>query len=397
LALVLDIVSLVLLILTISCSLYGWIFVIASMRRRSRAESANLFRRNRFAIAIPAHNEESVIAQTVTILRQQNYPADLFDIFVGADFCSDKTAEQVRTHGAQCFERNAGDRSGKGAALRWLFERIFERETTYDAVVIFDADTRVDPGFLGAMDARLNEGSQVIQGRHVISNPRAGWFPALTWAMMTIDNRYNNQGRANLKLSAKHMGDSICFRSAVLKKLGWGSGLTEDYEFRLRLLLDGIKIDYEPAAVGYGQAPLTWSEAQAQRLRWAKGMAQAREHYRNQLLREGLRQGDWSKLDGALGASIPSYSTLSLIAFAMLLLHLAFGSYGWSGFVYLWGALALGLFIYPLFGLMLEKSPWWAYLAILSGPFFMLWRTWLNLRVRVARQAVSWVRTPHRG
>src|SRR5207237_7553717 len=131
-----------------------------------------------------------------------------------------------------------GPRGSKGAALRWLFARILDPDSKwspaapYDAVVIFDADTHVQRDFLRLMDARLSGGASVIQGQHRIRNPRDGWFPALTWAMFIIDNRLQNLGRTNLGLSAKNMGDSICFRADVLRRLGWGEGLTEDYAFR---------------------------------------------------------------------------------------------------------------------------------------------------------------------
>lgn len=379
------------LAVSLGCA-YLWIIALASIRRSAPARPVTV--QQRFAVVLPAHNEEGVIGQTVATLQQQTYPREGFDIFVVADNCSDRTAEAARDAGAICLERVSAERSGKGAALQWAFGQIFAYGT-YDAVVVFDADTQVRPDFLQVMNNRLAQGAQVIQGRHVISNPRAGWFPALTWAMMVIDNRYSNQGRANLRLSAKHMGDSICLRREVLERLGWGSGLTEDYELRLQLLLEDICIEYEPAAVGYGQAPATWQEAQAQRLRWASGIASAGRRYWQRLLKAGLKSRNWSQLDGAVSLSIPSYSTLTLLA-----LILGGASLIWRGSLPGWlpgawlATLAL-CFIYPWFGLALERAPAWAYLAILSGPVFMLWRTWINLLARLRGGKIHWVRTPH--
>ena len=196
----------------------------------------------RFTIAIPAHDEASVIGATVRRLCALDYPAELFSVHVVADHCSDHTAALARQAGALVHERNEGPRNGKGAALMWLFQSILDNSC--DAVVIFDADTQVDPCFLCIMDAHLARGAQVIQGQHIIRNPESGWFPALTWAMFLVDNRFQNLGRSNLGWSAKHMGDSICFRAEVLRKIGWGEGLTEDYQLRQRLLLEGIRITY---------------------------------------------------------------------------------------------------------------------------------------------------------
>ena len=97
--------------------------------------------------------------------------------------------------------------------------------------------------------------------------------------MFLIDNRFQNLGRSNLGWSAKNMGDSICFRVDVLLQLGWGEGLTEDYHLRHKLLLNGIRIAYEPAAIGYGEAPITWSRARAQRARWLRGTHDTSQQY----------------------------------------------------------------------------------------------------------------------
>ena len=218
--------------------------------------------------------------------------------------------------------------------------------------------------------------------------------------MFLIDNRYQNLGRANLGWSAKHMGDSICFRAGVLRRLGWGEGLTEDYQLRQRLLLEGTQIAYEPAALGLGEAPLTWHQARAQRARWLRGTRDASRQFAGQLLREGLKRGDGALLDGALQAYLPSYSTLTLLAVLLLAAQLIF--YWAGGHIAAWALIAWAVFVallyfYPLFGLALEKAPLRAYLAILTGPVFMVWRTWLALQARLGRRAVTWVRTAHGG
>ena len=49
---------------------------------------------NRIAVVIPAHNEEDVIYDTVRlVIEKQKYPRDMFDIYVIADNCTDKTKE----------------------------------------------------------------------------------------------------------------------------------------------------------------------------------------------------------------------------------------------------------------------------------------------------------------
>lgn len=395
---------------------YLYLFALAAVRTRATQPSQQP--RHRFGIAIPAHNEEAVIGRTVATLRQLDYPRRLFDIHIVADHCTDRTAQVARAAGAIVHERHEGSRGSKGAALRWLFARILDEtirnpqpvlghaegsatrnlacHSAYDAAVIFDADTQAHPAFLRVMDARLAQGDQVIQGQHRVSNPDDGWFPALTWAMFMVDNRFQNLGRANLGWSAKNMGDSICFQASVLRRLGWGEGLTEDYAFRQRLLLDGIKIRYELAAIGYGEAPATWRVARTQRARWLRGTHDASRRYARQLLREGLRRHDMALLDGALQAYLPSYSSLTLIALAAWLVHVALALFRYSPFAVHWSCLLVLLALYPLLGLALEHAPLRAYLIILSGPLFILWRTWLALVSRFGRRSIEWMRTPRK-
>jgi cellulose synthase/poly-beta-1,6-N-acetylglucosamine synthase-like glycosyltransferase len=358
--------------------------------------------RYRFAVAIPGHNEESVIGATVSALRRMDYPPEFFEIHVVADHCSDRTAQMAREAGALVHERSDGARGSKGAALRWLFQEILtgqNGELAYDAVVVFDADTRVAPDFLRIMDARLALGDQVIQGQHRIRNPEDGWFPALTWAMFLIDNRLQNLGRTNLGWSAKNMGDSICFRADLLSRLGWGEGLTEDYAFRQRLLLEGLRIAYEPTAIGYGEAVLTWQAARVQRARWLRGTSDATREYGRALVREAIRRRSPPLIDGVLQATLPSYSSLTLVSIAVwfwqLIGYFTRRSAFRASFIG-WSFTTAALAVYPLIGLALERAPARAYMVILSGPLFIGWRTWLAILSRFGRREVVWVRTARR-
>jgi len=377
---------------------YLLILAIGAIRSAPLPDTRGRSPSTRFMIVIPAHNEVSVIRATVSRLLAVDYPAHLFSIHIIADHCSDNTAEVARQAGAVVHERNEGPRTGKGAALSWLFQRILDKEQC-DAVVIFDADTRVDPEFLRVMDWRLSQGEKVIQGQHVIRNPNQGWFPALTWAMFLIDNRFQNLGRSAIGWSAKNMGDSICFRVDILRALGWGEGLTEDYYLRHKLLLNGIRIAYEPAALGYGEAPITWSRARVQRARWLRGTHDTSRHYVKPLIVEGMKRRNVAMLDGALQASLPSYSTLSFLSLILLIIQVLINSFiqhvfPWS-LIGAWTATVVTLLIYPLIGLALERAPARAYIAILLGPYFILWRTWLAFISRFGRKQVTWIRTEH--
>ncbi|HET9905375.1 MAG TPA: glycosyltransferase family 2 protein [Anaerolineales bacterium] len=392
------IVSLITLILILLPIAYWFMLALAAIRMPSRRSRLTRKPVTRFAITIPAHDEASVIGATVSRLRNLDYPSDMYAIHIVADHCTDETGRLAQEAGAVVHERQDGPRTGKGAALAWLFERMLTEP--YDAVVVFDSDTQVEPDFLRVMDARLAEESQVIQGQHIIRNPESGWFPALTWAMFLIDNRFQNLGRSNLGWSAKNMGDSICFRADILRNLGWGEGLTEDYQLRQRLLLAGIKISYEPRAKGYGEAPRTWAQARAQRARWLRGTQTASQQLARQLLKAAIKHRDLAILDGALQAYLPSFSTLTVIGVLALLAQLLLNKVFLPpliapSLIYAWIGVCVALFVYPLFGLALERAPARAYFVILTGPLFILWRTALAITSRYSRRPAIWVRTSH--
>ena len=391
-------ISVVLLLVFLFPLAYLLLMAIGALRPAPTPEIHHRAPSTRFMIIIPAHDESAVIRATVSRLLAIDYPSPLFSIYIIADHCSDNTAEVARHAGAVVLERNEGPRTGKGAALSWAFETILKKDQC-DATVIFDADTRVAPDFLRVMDWRLSQGDRVIQGQHIIRNPDQSWFPALTWAMFLIDNRFQNLGRSNLGWSAKNMGDSICFRADILRQLGWGEGLTEDYHLRYKLLLNGIRIAYEPAAIGYGEAPITWDRARAQRARWLRGAHDTSQQFVKHLIVEAMKKRSLAMLDGALQASFPSFSTLSLLSLFFLIIQISINYLIQPIFplplIGAWAAMVVALLTYPLIGLALERAPFRAYIAILLGPYFILWRTWLALVSRFGRKQVTWIRTEH--
>jgi len=163
--------------------------------------------------------------------------------------------------------------------------------------------------------------------------------------------------------------------------------------------LEGVRIVYEPAAKGYGEATPTWAQARAQRARWLRGTRDASQQFARHLLAEGVSRRDAALLDGALQAYLPSYSTLTMTSLLALLIQ---GLVNWlMGPVFPWTvvgawiAIAGVLFIYPLFGLALERASLRDYAVILSGSFFILWRTWLALIARFGGKPVTWIRTAH--
>ncbi|GAB4439466.1 MAG: glycosyltransferase family 2 protein [Anaerolineae bacterium] len=383
-----------LLAFVILCLGYLYALALASIRKpRPRSPAQPI---HRFAVTIPAHNEEATIGRTVTRLLAQDYPTDCFDVFVVADNCTDATAEVARRAGAIALERRNLEQRGKGYALAWLFDAVLAREPRYDALVVFDADTVVDPVFLRVMDAWLQEGHTVIQGQHVIANPADGWFTAIMYTAFVMDNRLRNLGRSNLGLSSKLMGDAMCFGRGVLEAYPWSaSSLTEDAEYRAHLLQHNIRVFFAPGARAYGEMVNNLSAARHQRARWMHGRAEVTKKLALRLFKTGLRNRSWAQVDGAIEQWMPSFSSLGVIAALDTGLIAAVSRFTAHPLPWPWlAALWIGLLAYAPLGLLLERAPLKVYLSLPVAPFYALWRTMLRLRVRAQRNTNVWVRTP---
>ena len=112
--------QLIIVFFTIYYFVVSWFGLFGKMR-----ETKQFPEKSTFALIVCAHNEQQVIAKLVENLKQLNYSDKLYDIFVVADNCVDKTAEAARNAGAIVYERFSETGKGKGFAMEWMFHRLF--------------------------------------------------------------------------------------------------------------------------------------------------------------------------------------------------------------------------------------------------------------------------------
>lgn len=349
------------------------------------------------AIIIPAHNEETVIGASVRQLLQCDYPHDAFDVHVVADYCTDGTAAVAASAGAIAHPRDEGPRGRKGYAVGWLIQQILAGPKIYDAIVVFDADSRADPMFLQYINKALNSGIRVIQGQHIISNPAASTFSALADVDMRLNNRIRNQAKANLGLSARLMGDAMCFHRCILEAHPWtqASSLAEDREYGIYLVTQGICTNYVAAAISAGQATTRWKDANPQRLRWYGGVFELQRRYIRPLLITAWRNKSLAAFDFALELLLPPFSTLVVLAILATTIASLFATVQLTSWIMAAVAACLMLLtvVYPIIGLAVEHAPTSTYRALLYGPAYALWRFGVGLRATIRRGNVLWIRT----
>ena len=96
----------------------------------------------RIAAIIPARNEAVVIGKLVESLMRQNYPRELFDVYVVPNNCDDDTEGTARAAGAEILGVQGVIRT-KGDVLRQAFAQL-TATGRYDAYCVFDADNLVE-------------------------------------------------------------------------------------------------------------------------------------------------------------------------------------------------------------------------------------------------------------
>jgi 1,2-diacylglycerol 3-beta-glucosyltransferase len=348
-------------------------------------------RRRRFAILVPAHNEELLIGRLIENLQRLDYPKSLFHFYVVADNCDDRTAAQARSRGARVYERSDQTLQGKGHALRWLLQQIREAGQTYDAFIVLDADSVVSANFLRRMDARLQAGSQVIQAYYSVLNAADSPVAALRYAALAALHYLRPLGRSALGLSCGLKGNGMCFSAPIMERFDWNwFTLAEDVEFHLALVRAGIRVDFAPEATVLADMPTTLQQAESQNARWERGRLDFLRRQVPVLLREGLRQRSWLRVDAAIEQLIPPLS----VPFALGALCLVLGFALSLPLPTAFAALSLaGQVGYLLTGLALVKAPAKAYLALSYAPIYVTWKVALYARAFLGMRNLRWIRT----
>lgn len=375
--------------------IFGWI-----KRREKPAEE--YLAQKRFAIVIAAHNEERVIAHIVDSLSRQNYPKELYDIFVVADNCSDTTAEIAEKHGAIVHKRYNTEERGKGYALEWMFNKIYSMETNYDVVSVFDADNLVSSNYLLEMNKQLSEGHKIVQGYIDSKNPFDSWITCSYSIAFWLSNRIFQLPRYYLGLSGGLCGTGFCIDLEVLKKIGWGATcLTEDLEFTMKLALNDMKVAWAHNAVVYDEKPLSLKQSWHQRKRWMQGHADCAIRFLGPLFRKAFKEGCLAAFDCAVYLFQPiRFIFIGLITLMMWVqtfypqspffnLKYVFPTEIWFAFV------VLQFFYGPLIILAEKKFNLKVLLGFLIYPFYCL--TWVPITIQgfMSKNNKSWSHTAH--
>lgn len=368
----------------------GFLFslAIASLlpRRRVRAGLG----RTRFAVVVPAHNEEAMLPATLASIAAQDYDRRRFSVHVIADNCSDATAAVARQLGATVHERHAPDSPGKGQAISWLIAG--GALPAHDALVFIDADSRIDASFLATADAYLQRGRQVaLQANYAVQDATSSPLVSLRAMAFALMHNLRGRGKANLGLSCGLWGNGMVIRREALEATGWQSfSAVEDAEQHLKLLFAGQRVAFMAEARVHGHMPATFAAARDQQRRWEGGRLYLLRRYARPLVVASFRQGNLSPAVALIELALPPLSLLGVSGVATAALAAAFASEAAA----IAGGLALaGLAAYVVIGLLGSGLAPKTYLALAHAPRFILWKLWLYLGELYRRSEPAWTRT----
>ena len=382
--------------LLLLAALYRCVFGVAQwLPARDAGPAIPPDRLRRFAVVVPAHDEELLIGELIGSLQSVEYPRDHLEIWVIADNCSDQTAARARALGVRVAERSDRAQRGKGYALRWMFERL--DLAGFDAVALFDADNLVDPDFFTVMNRELARGGRCLQGYYGISNPGDSRLTRLMAVTYVMKNELFYAGKARLGLSVLLLGTGMVFAREVIASNGWGAvTIGEDLEQSFELLERGESIRFVLGARIRAQEAATLRQGYAQRQRWSSGRHVLYRRARRAIAL-GIRRRSLTLIDAGLELLLPTYSKLMNQSLAALLVAVLLRGRAPGllpavllSLAYQAGEIAVAL-------RRMRAGP--AFLASLAfAPVFLAWKAVIDLLALIGFRRQLWARTVrHRG
>ncbi len=323
---ILNIINLAVGALFVICYAYQIFYIVLACIKKP-VKYPETEKKGRYAFMISARNEEEVIGQLCDSILAQDYPGELFDIYIVADNCSDGTASAARQHGATVYERFDTERVGKGYGLAFLFDRVREEKGTeaYDGYFIIDADNLLDKNYIFEMNKAVMSGGRVVVCYRNSKNYGDNWLSAGSGLWFHRASRHLNNPRTMLGVSCEVNGTGffVC-REIIERQGGWIHHLLiEDIEFTVDNVLHGEKVIYCHDAMVYDEQPIGFKQSFWQRKRWTKGYLQVLKGYGRQLIKAFFTGKGFSNFDMLMAISPAMFLTFLALVINLAALLLA--------------------------------------------------------------------------
>lgn len=245
--------------------------------RKATKDYADHDPKSRFLVLIPAHNEERVIGDIVRNLEEMDYPRELYDFYVIADNCTDRTAEVAREMGARVIEtrKETPDApTGKPIALRKALQALGDYQNRYDLMMIFDADNLMDRNMFREVNSQyLDKGKPDFIQCYLGAKNKSGVVAWFYYTGYTLTNRFFDLAKHRLGLNCPIGGTGFAMSTEYLyQRGGWTTmSLTEDFEIQVEATLEGRRILWNHNTRVYDEKPTSLRASIRQKIRWGQG------------------------------------------------------------------------------------------------------------------------------
>ncbi len=326
----------------------------------------------RFLVLVPAHNEEQVIGSGLEAIMANRRRGDL--VLVVADRCTDRTAEIARSFGASVIERGPDEPPGRAATRQAGLEHA--RSLEWDAVLMLDADSVIEPGFFSACERAMASGADAIQARSESSRGRTLATEA-SLAAFTLQGITIPRGRDRLGVSVRLRGTGMAIRRDVVLAHRFRAPASEDLVFTLDLLLDGVRCRHVDTARLRSQGASTWGAFGGQKIRYEAGRMAAARAYLPRVLRRAIKHRDVACLEAAWDLAAPPFAVCSV---SLLLAGGAAVIAGALTLAAVFGAAFALLVLALVSGLIQARAGLRTWLALCAAPWYLVWKTVVQLR-----------------
>lgn len=346
--------------------------------------------RPRVGVLVPAHNEETGLADTLRSILDQTVEGDR--VVVVADNCTDATAQVARgLPGVEVVERVDPQRRGKGYALGAGMDALRSDPTA--VVVIIDADCRLGPDALQRLAATTAAADAPTQCVYLLeSSEGTGVLDQLSAFAFLVKNLVRQRGLMNLGQPALLQGTGMAFPWMVIDTAQLSTGhIVEDLVIGLNMLEAGHAPRFcVEARVTSPQAAK--KAARVQRTRWEHGYLRTMLTRCPRLIVKGVF-GQPHLLAVGLDLAVPPLSLLAVLyvaaTAAIAAQTLALGAYGPLIAMLLLGvafaAVTLAVCLVFARGVIGVGT-------LLLAPAYAAWKIPIYLRFLV-KPETNWVRT----
>ncbi len=223
------------------------------------------------SILVPCHNEHEVIEKTALNLLNIDY--DGFEIILIDDRSSDNTAEIIKKlsdkyKNIKSLIRKKDAIAGKSAVLNDAMKL-----AKGEAILVFDADARVEKDFLNKMIVKLEPADVgAVQAQKVIINACQNFLTKCQCNEYILDTHLQT-GRDAVRGAVELRGNGELIKLQALKSInGWNEQtITDDLDMSTRLHIKGWDIRFCPEAKVYEEGVIDFYSLIRQRRRWTEG------------------------------------------------------------------------------------------------------------------------------